>query len=194
MPLMINRSTKFLSVALATLALACSSPKQAPREPVAPSAVELAAKPAPAKPAPSYTLALTNGWSLVHSEPLEGDEPMLLAVYENELDEEVTLVGGVIGIPLTPEQADSFYEQMRDGAHEQEGVRIVKERMVKVGGVPAYEYAAVVATRGGPMAHVGLVATNGKVGYLVRCGGPLDAAQIVLPACSKFVESFRVAK
>lgn len=198
MPSMINRTSKFFAFAalVAMSLLGCKASAPPPATPAAEAPAQKVATPLkkPAKPAAPYTVALEDGWKLVNSEPLAGDEPMLIAIYENELDEELTLVGAVIGVNLDDERAESFYEDMREGAHTQENMRVMKERMVKLDGRPAYEVAVVQATDAGLAAAVMVAVQDGKVGYLVRCGGPLEAAKVVVPACAKFVESFRVAK
>lgn len=198
---MLIASKKFIAIAaLAALSLVgCAKQsagplvaKQAPTQPEPPKFN--AAKPEkPSKPAPPFSLEVVDGWNLVNYVPLTADatEPQLVAIFERDLDEEVSVRAAVIAGNLTADEADSYLDEIRETAHSRENAKVLRERIFKLGTLRAYEMIEARVSHG-PQVFVTLAVTDGKVGYVVSCGGEVENAERVLPVCADFVEGFRV--
>lgn len=194
-------SKKFVTVAaLAALALVGCA-KQVPSGPVvaAPTRPEPpkfdAAKPVePKKPVPPFTLTVSDGWSLVNYVALAPDatDPQLVAIFEKDLDEEVSVRAGIIAGNLPEDEVDSYLDDIRAAANSRPNAKVLKERIFKLGSLRAYEIIEARDVPSGPQIHVTLGTTDGHVGYVVSCGGDIEQAERVLPACAEFVEGFRV--
>lgn len=191
-----------LVITLAALTLGC---QKQPTGPIVAKTPEVAAKPEPPKfevvkpkkaAPPPFSLEATDGWSLVNYVELAPDEkePQLVAIFENDLDEETSVRAAVIGANLTAEDASSFLDDIRTQAHSRDNVKVLKERVIRVDGLRAYELLEARVTSAGPQVHVTLAVTNGKLGFVITCGGSMEDAERVLPVCAEFVEGFRVRK
>jgi len=148
----------------------------------------------PSKPAPPFKLEAVDGWNLVNYVALTPDakEPQLVAIFERDLDEEVSVRAGIIAGNLSEDDADSFLDDVRVSAHNRDDAKVLKERIFKLGELRAYEMIEGRMTGHGPQIHVTLAVSDGKVGYVVSCGGNFEDAERVLPVCAEFVEGFRV--
>ena len=198
---MLNAIKKFaLAAAVAVLSISCAKPG-----PIAPKPPEIAVKPEPPKfqaampqpnkPAPPFSIQAVDGWNLVNYSPLGADEPepKLVAIFENALDEETSVRAAIIQANLNAEEAEGFLEEVRTEAHNRDNARVLKERITKLGNLRAYEIIEVRAQGRGPQLFVTLVVTDGKLGFVVTCGGSgFEEAERTLPLCAEFVESFRV--
>ncbi len=196
-------SKKFVTVAaLAALTLVgcakqpTSGPVVAKPNPAQPEPPKFnAAKPVePKKPVPPFTLEASDGWSLVNYVPLKAEdtEPQLIAIFERDLDEEVSVRAGVIAGNLPADEADSYIEDIRAAAHSRSNAKVLKERIFKIGTLRAYELIEARIVPAGPQIYVTLATTDGKVGYVISCGGDAEQAERVLPVCAELVEGFRL--
>lgn len=189
------KSVKFAVLfVIAAASAGCSRPPvKQPAPPVAaPEAKVEAPAPAP-KPTASFTLDLSGGWQPLVRRPFDPDdnELQLIAVFENEVAEDVTIMAGVQAVALDASEADTFRSDIRDLALEREDSYLVKERSFKLGDLDAWEFMDVRMTEHGPKAAVSVAVTDGKVGYVVACGGDMKDSQAFVPVCRKIVESFR---
>ena len=189
-------------ITLAALTLGCY--KQ-PAGPIVAKAPETAAKPEPPKfevvklkkaAPPPFTLEATDGWSLVNYAELAPDEnePQLIAIFENDLDEETSIRSAVIAANLTTEEASTFLDDVRAQAHGRETAKVLKERVIRLDGIRAYEFLEARITASGPQIYVTLAVTNDKLGFVITCGGSMEDAERVLSVCADFVEGFRIRK
>lgn len=191
--------SKFLALALALSFLGCAKHSSAPLVATPPSQPEPpkfnAAKPEkPSKPSPPFTISARDGWSLVNYVPLKPEDksPQLIAIFENDLDEEVSVRAGIIAGNLPDDEVDSYLDDIRASAHDRENAKVLKERIFKLGTLRAYEFIEGRVTSAGPQIFVSLAVADGKVGYMVSCGGELPVAERILPVCAEFVEGFRI--
>lgn len=195
---MLFSSKKFVTIAaLAALTLVgcakqpTSGPVVAKPTPVQPEPTKVAE---PKRHVPPFTLESTDGWGLVNYVPLPADasDPQLIAIFEKDIDDEVSVRAGVVAANLSEGDAESYLEDIRSATHNRSNVKILKERIFKVGTLRAYEVIEARAAAAGPQIFVRLATTDGHVGYLVSCGGELEHAAKVLPVCAELVEGFRL--
>lgn len=194
---MLNRLITIVTAAALMIGCASSAPPAAQPAPAPAAAAAPAPKPAPKAEAPAFTVNST-GWDLVKSDKLaaDSDEPALLAMYKQDIDEESSAVAVVLGVNIPKDSSvEAFIGDVRDslqGRQDAKLSKILKERMIKLGSTPAYEEIEIRVTQSGPAAVVLVAASNGKVGYVVQCGVPLENAKEWIGTCGKFVESFRI--
>ncbi len=151
-----------------------------------------AASPVPRKATPPFTIEASDGWSLVNYAPLPSDEkePQLIAIFERDLDEDVSVRAGIIAGNLPEGEDDSYADDIQVAAH-RHNAKIFKERIFKLGAQRAYECIEGRMTPTGPQIFLILAVAVDKVGYIVSCGGQLEEAERVLPVCAEFVEGIR---
>lgn len=189
-------------VAFAALTLGCH---KHPTAHLVAKTPEVAAEPEPPKfevvkpkavVPPPFTLQSMDGWSLVNYTALPPDEKesQVIAIFENDLDEELSVRAAVIASNLNEEEASSFLDEIRELAHSRDNAKVLKERIIRLDGVRAYEFLEARITSAGPQIFVTLATTNGKLGFVMSCGGSMEEAERVLPVCADFVEGFRIRK
>ncbi len=168
-----------------------------PKEPPAPPASAPEAKAVPEKPVstqPRFSLDLSNGWEHVATKTFKPklDEMQLIALFENDVAEDVSAVTGVLAAPLSEAESETFLDDIRSAAKDREDAYLVKERKLKLGETAAYEFLDVRNTPDGPRATVSVALAAWRLGYLVTCFSGMETAQATVPVCVRFVESFRV--
>jgi hypothetical protein len=189
---------------IVALTVGCHKQPATSSGPIVAKTPEVAAKPEPPKfevvkpkkAAPPFNLEATDGWSLVNYVDLPADakEPQLMAIFENDLDEETSVRAAVIAANLTPEEAASFLDDVRAEANGRDNAKVLKERIVRLDGTRAYELIEVRMTSSGVQMFVTLAVTSGKLGFVISCGGAAEDGERILPICAEFVEGFRVRK
>lgn len=195
--LKISKYAIVAAVAALTL-IGCAKQQPAPI-PVGPQAAPKAT-PKADKPAAPYTVTASNGWQLVSTTSLKpGENAQILAIYENELgrtdtEEKISARAGLVAGNLTEADAETWYDDIRSTAHNRPNSRVLKERMVKLGDLPAYEWLDIRAEGDNAIVDVGVTVTNGKVGYVFNCGSSAEYAEQSVPACVELIESLRITK
>lgn len=171
-----------------------TGPVMAKPNPVEPPKFNAANPVKPKMAVSPFTLEASDKWSLVNYVPLSVDatDPQLIAIFERDLDEDVSVRAGIVAGNLTDDDVDTYLEEIRIAAHSRSNVKILKERIFKIGMLRAYELIEARAVPSGPQIYVTLATTDGHVGYVISCGGDLEQAERVLPVCAELVEGFHL--
>jgi hypothetical protein len=190
---MLNKLAASFAVLLLAAGCAKPAPALAPKPAPAPPVAKAEAKPAVAP----WSIGPVDGWVVVEENELEGDEPMDVAEYEKQVSDDLTVSTYVAAKKLTAKESEGFLDMMREQANgrDPELVRVLGQRMTKVDGHEAYELLeARRITQTGVAIIVTLTVSDGKVGYIVSCGGNAKSGDAVLAACKPFIKSFSTGR
>lgn len=192
------RNTFLTPLAAFALCVGCAAPRQATTPPAS-DAVEAAAasqKEAPKgkeKPAPKagWSIGPDAAWELSSEDPEVGEEPSVVATFDTKGDG-VAARTFVVAVKLTPEAAETFYEDMEEAATTRRNAKVLKTRNIKLGALKGFEVVELRKLERGTLAILAVAVSDGATGYLVTCGGNAGEAANVMTVCQPFVESFRV--
>ncbi len=192
---MLSKLSRFATVAAiaAFASLGCARQVQ-PAAPTPPPAVVAPPPPPAPSVAKGYTMSAP-GWVVTQEDEMEGDEPQRVAEYELKVNEDLSFAAYVEQMKLDVVDSVTFLEKMREEANGNPAMKVIGQRMTKVGALDAYEVLYALKLEHGIALVLGLFVTDadGKAFY-VTCGGNIKLGEDVLKACKPLIKSFRYAK
>jgi len=195
---MITKLAKFATFAVLAAFTTLGCARQDRSAPIAPMTPPVVVRVAPALPKVASKEWSLNaiGWKLVDEAPMEDDEPVIVARYTKTVGENVDVIAQVVASKLDKKSAATFYDDMKEAANGRDSkkVKVIGQRVAKHGEHDGYEVLELRKLDGGIAVVLSCAITDGKVGYLVVCGGDAANSKDVLETCKSLIGSFRVSK